>query len=205
MTRRGSGARGMAVLAVLAAMIAGGEARAGIVIVKGTTVQTGDPTYEYIFTVELQANSTLDSGGYFTIYDLPGIPPDALHSEPNIHWGASIQDIGITPTDASPPIPDSPTIENITWQWNGATMGPFSTDQILGNFVVGSTIELSSPPTPTLIYVGSLDGVHQSNQGTITVTFVPEPTSIILLSTAAVFTLSVYARGRRRRPAAPTA
>lgn len=203
MKRRSNGAWIMAAVAGLAAMIAGEEARAGgISIPIATTQQTGDPTYEYIFTVDLLAGSTLIPGGFFTVYDLPGIPSGALTSQPNISWGSSIQLTGITPTGASPT--DSLIIENVTWKWNGASSitAPTNSDLFLGLFIVGSTVELPSPPTPTLIYVGSLDGVNASNQGTVTVSAVPEPGSIILLSTALVSGVFGSARGRRRRPAA---
>jgi hypothetical protein len=194
----------MAALAVLAAMIAGGEARAGaIVIESATTEQTGDPLYTYFFDVFLLAGNTLQTGGFFTVYDIPGVAAPAPTTQPNINWGASQQLTGITPIGVSPPIIDDPTIENATWKWFGPPTSSGESDLELGIFTIQTT-ELTAPPTPTLVYVGSLDGINASNPpGTVTVHFVPEPTSIVLLSTAAVFALSLYARGRRRRPAAP--
>jgi hypothetical protein len=201
--RRGRGAWGVAALTMLAAMVAGGEARAGaIVIVSGTTEQTGDPIYTYFFDVELLAGFTLQTNGFFTVYDIPGIVIPAPTTQPSIFWGASQQNTGITPLGVSPPIVDNPNIPNATWEWHGNPIVAGGSNLDLGIFTIQTT-ELTAPPTPTLVYVGSLDGVNASNPpGTITVNFVPEPASILLLSPAAVFVLAVCARGRRRRRAA---
>jgi hypothetical protein len=182
--RRTSGNWIPAGLAALGVLFAGGrEAQAGgIVITTATTEQTGDPTFKYIFTVELLAGSTLNNGGFFTVYDLPGIPATALTSAPNISWGASIQLTGIDPPGLKPP--DDPAIYNVTWQWNGSSpiFPPPTSDTPLGTFVVGSTTELPSPPTPTLTYAYFLNDGPPATTGmnTIQVT-VPEPSSVILM------------------------
>jgi hypothetical protein len=205
--RRGRGAWGVAALTMLAAMVAGGEARAGLTVPVITTQQIGDPIYEYLIDAVLQAGSTLSPGGFFTIYDLPSVPFDALAQGPNLFWGASIQPLGINPAHLNGPPPvDDPTIENVTFQWNGASpIMAGSSDLDLGIFRVAPTVELTSPPSGTVIYLSTLDGVNESNRGTVTINAVPEPTSIILMATAAVFVPFVYARGRRHRAAAPSA
>jgi hypothetical protein len=193
---------------MLAGLTAGGEARAGgFFIPTITTQQTGDPTYEYIITVELLAGSTLMPGGFFTVYDLPGLPLDALNKAPNIFWGFSAQFVGINPPTDPQPAPDDPTIVNATWKWLGATniTAPADSNLLIGPFIVGSTSELPSPPTNLVYYLGSLDGNTEANLSTVVINAVPEPASIILLATAAVFALSANARvlRRRPRPAAP--
>lgn len=204
MSRRIRGASILAGLAMLGAALADGRAAhaAGIVITSGTVIQTGDPTYEYVFDAQLLPGSSLHNGGFFTVYDLPGIPKAALTSQPSILWGSSIQLQGITPPGISPT--DDPTVYNVTWGWNGSTItSPPTSNLDLGTFVIGSTGELSSPPHPTLIYVGFLnDGVTPPNEGTITVTSIPEPSSVILLvlGAGALPLLVLRARRRRLRP-----
>ena len=70
----------------------------GIFIPVGMTQPIGDPTYKYLFDVQLLAGSTLSNGGYFTVYDLPYIGSGALTSQPNASWGSSEQFLGITPS-----------------------------------------------------------------------------------------------------------
>lgn len=45
----------------------------GIVVTSGKTQSIGDPLYNYIFDVQLNPQTTLLSGGYFTVYDIPGV------------------------------------------------------------------------------------------------------------------------------------
>jgi hypothetical protein len=199
--------RGASLLAGLAVILAGGRAAqaGGIIITSGTVIQTGDPTYEYIFDTQLLPGSSLHNGGFFTIYDLPGIPQTALTSQPSILWGSSIQLQGVTPPGISPP--DDPQVYNVTWGWNGSSpiTAPPTSNLDLGTFVVGSTVELPSPPQPTLVYVGFLnDGVTPPNEGTIKVTFVPEPSSVILLVLGAG-ALPLFVLGARRRRLRPRA
>ena len=207
MIRRIRGTSLLAGLAVLGVMLAGGRTAqaAGIILTSATVQQTGDPTYEYIFTAELEKGLTLFNGGFFTVYDLPGIPATALTSQPNISWGASIQLLGVTPPGVQPP--DSSTIYNVTWQWNGSSpiAAPAGSNLPLGTFIIGSTVELPAPPEPTLYYVSFLnDGKTPPTVDTIKVTaIIPEPTSVVLLFLGAgmIPLLSL----RRRRPSRPVA
>jgi hypothetical protein len=191
---------GVAAFAVVLASEHEAHAKGGIIVTTGTTQQTGDPTYEYIFTVDLLPNSTLLNGGFFTIYDLPALTASALTSQPNISWGSSVQLLGNTPSGTI--VTDDPTIYNVTWQWNGMTSitNPDSTDLFLGTFIVGSTTELTSPPSGTLVYVGSLDGSTASNQGTVTLSpAVPEPSSVILLLAGIGMLPMLWVPRRQRR------
>jgi hypothetical protein len=201
MTRRIRGVSILAGLAVLGAVLTcGREAQAGtakgIVVTSGGTMQIGDPLYEYVFTAELLAGSTLQNGGYFTIYDLPDLISGALTSQPNISWGSSVQFLGITPSGVV--VTDDPNIFNVTWQWNGSSpiVAPDTSNLDLGTFTVGATTELSSPPRATVIYVGTLDGGLPVTQGTLYIN--PEPSSVLLLLTGAGV-LPLLLRQRRRR------
>ncbi len=192
---------GVAAFAVV--MASGGKAHAkgGIVATMGMTTQTGDPMYQYDFHLELLPESTLLNGGFATIYDIPFLPlPPAsppLTSQPSLSWGSATLFLGKTPTGFLGF--DNPALYNVTWQWNGAPIDNTTPNNMdLGAFSIGTTIELSSPPSVTLVFVGSLDGVTASNQGTVLVN-VPEPSSVILLL-AGVGALPVFwLRERRRR------
>jgi hypothetical protein len=185
--------------AIVAFFVAGQTAQAGgIKVVSGTTMQTGDPTYEYLFDVDLLAGSTLVNGGLFTVYDLPGLTGGALTSQPSIFWGSSVQLLGITPSGAV--ITDDPTIYNVTWQWNGApVVAPDNSDLFLGTFIVGSTTELPSPPVATVLYLGTLDGGPPFTFGSVSINSVPEPSSVILLLMGAWALPAVVLHERRRR------
>jgi hypothetical protein len=187
----------LAGLAVLGVTLGGGsEAQAkGIIITKGGTQHNPDPSFNYFFDVELTPNTTLQTGGFFTVYDLLGINMRSLTSQPNASWGESIQTIGITPSGVNPP--DSPTLFNITWKWNGPAQMSGDSALSLGRFRAGP---LDFQPTNTVVYVGSLDGVTGSNQGTIKLSAVPEPSSLVLVL-AGAGTLPLLLRWQKRRRA----
>jgi hypothetical protein len=192
---------GLAVFVVV--MVSGREAHAkgGIAVTSGMTKQTGDPTYEYLFEIELLPESTLQTGGFVTIYDILYVP-NPLTGQPNLEWGAETLLLGKTPQGFVPVPPDNPNIFNVTWQWNGVPIVNNSTTSYLdlGTFIFGTTAELSSPPSETLVYVGSLNGVTASNSGTITVNAIPEPSAILLLLTGVGALPVLWVRTRRRRP-----
>jgi len=169
----------------------------GITITSASTVQTGDPTYEYVFTAILPAGNTLPTGGYVTIYDLPDLTAGALTSQPNINWGSSVQLLGITPTDAV--VNDNPSVYNVTWQWNGSPLvAPDTNELSLGTFIVGNTVELSSPPSAVVVYIATADGVTVSNQGMLAIN-TPEPSSAILLLAGVGAIPLFWLRNRRNR------
>lgn len=189
---------GLALLVVVAGGRAAQAGTVGIIITSGGTAPTGDPFYTYYFDVELAAGYTLNSGGYFTVYDLPGVISGSLTGQPSLYWGSSIQFQGITPT-GTPTITDSPTVENVTWQYNGSAITAGSSAVDLGIFRV-QTEQLSSQPTPDLLYVGSLGGNTYTDQGTIQVNaIVPEPSSIVLLASGCLLAPVLIARSRWKR------
>lgn len=195
---------GVAAFAVV--MASGGKvhAKGGIVATMGMTSQTGDPMFDYIFQIDLLPQSTLSVGGFITIYDIPSLNGPPLTSQPSV-WGESVQDTGITPVGSpplnKPPLIDDPNVPNITWIYNGKTPLVNNTDNDvdLGIFTIGRTGELASAPSPTLLFIGSLDGTNYSNMGFVVVNAVPEPSSVVLLL-AGVGTVPVFwLRERRRR------
>jgi hypothetical protein len=171
----------------------------GIIITRGTVSPVGDPSFAYTFDIQLAAGSTLLSGGLITVYDLPDITASSLTSQPNRFWSESIQLTGITPSSPNPVPVDSATLENVTWFYSGVTIdnsgGTSPLD--LGNFSIGPIPE--NEPSVTLTYVGSLNGNDATDTGFITVTAIPEPSSVILLLTAMVGAPLLVLRTRQRR------
>jgi hypothetical protein len=210
MSRRVRGVSILAGLAVLGATLTGaGKARAGpipvvgngIIVVSGSTTQTGDPIYEYVFDVHLSAGFTLETNGFFTIYDLPALPPGAFDVAPNKSWTFSEQTVGMTPSGGSLPFTDDPTVENATWAWRGASItAPSTSDLDLGTFIVGSTTELPSPPVVLLWWLGTVDGGVPVTLGRVGVN-VPEPSAVILLvlGVGAIPLFGLRRRRERRR------
>jgi hypothetical protein len=187
---------GLVALTALAVPVGDTQAK-GIVAKSGMTSQIGDPMFDYIFQIDLLPNSTLSNGGFITVYDVPFLQGPPLTSQPSL-WGESAQDIGITPLN-SPPHMDDPTVPNITWIYNGAAIdNNTNTDMVLGSFVVGRTGELASAPSPTLLFIGSLDGTDYSNMGFVTVNAVPEPSSVALLLVGVSTLPLVWLRNKRR-------
>ena len=76
----------------------------------------------------------------------------------------------------------------MTWEWNGlAITAPSGSDLDLGTFTVLTDLSQTPTPFPTpLNYLGSVDGTTESNSGVVTVTTIPEPSSVILLFLGAV-------------------
>ena len=133
-------------LRIKGAWILAGLAAVGVTLVRGQVqalggmvVTSGRPCrpvilYMNIYSLfDLTAGSTLDNGGFITLYDLPGIPAGALTAQPSIKWGSSVQLLGVTPSDIT--VTDSPTVYNVTWQWNGSAQTAGTSDEFLGTFI----------------------------------------------------------------------
>jgi hypothetical protein len=193
---------GMVALSALAAPV--GDAQAGGIVAKsGMTSQIGDPMFDYNFQIDLLPQSTLSVGGFITIYDIPSLNGPPLTSQPSV-WGESVQDTGITPAGSpplnKPPLVDDPTVPNITWIYDGKTPLVNNTDKDvdLGIFTIGRTGELALAPSPTLLFIGSLDGINFSNLGFVEVNAVPEPSSVALLLVGVSTLPLVWLRNKRR-------
>ena len=178
------------IIALSALAVYGSDAQAGAIIAKkGVTTPIGDPMFDYIFEIDLTPGSTLSTGGFITVVDIPFLV-DPLTSQP-MQWSETIQDVGSHPDGSvpvgTPPHLDDPTIQNVTWIYNGPSItNNTNADIPLGDatnfdFIIGHTEQLDAPPSPTLLFIGSLDGTNFSNSGFVTVNAVPEPSSVALL------------------------
>jgi hypothetical protein len=196
----------LAELGVLAAMIGDGhEAHAGstaIVVKGGYKPGTGDPTYDFIFQVYLQApvgtgSNSLMTGDSFTISNLPGVTSSSLTSvilpsplpAPDYSWSyPTFTNHSINPY-LSPPYLGPTYSADVHWAYTGSSTVTTSTNAIyLGQFSIQSIYDfapgqLPIPNDAIIKYSFTFDGQTQSGDGTFPITnlSVPEPSSVILL------------------------
>jgi hypothetical protein len=215
MRRRFQSAPILTGLAVLGILLAGGrEAQAaGIKVTGGFKVGGSDPPYDYIFKAYLEPGYSIQSfsGDNFKIDALVGVTPPnfpkpgdlgSFHTEPSnpptVIWNATI---------GSPPVdPNFPYKSDITWSFFGNTTitNSGTKDLFLGRFAVETTVNFASPPyiAGTIIdYSWTTNGGTQSGTGSfpiIDLNAVPEPSSAVLLLTAAGALPLFWIRHRRR-------
>ena len=188
MIRRTWIARLFAAAVVVAGVTA--PAKAGLLPVS-VSVQPEAGNFRWTYSVVLPTDMKLQAGSYFTIYDFGGyvagtaslsspFPDDSALSK----WSMAINNTGPTPNRLNPQ--DDPNIPNITWTYNGPTIGPGQLT--LGNFSASSqfsdsqasfftgtnprsTGEIDSNITETITPVGQI---------TTTPPPVPEPATLAL-------------------------
>jgi hypothetical protein len=129
-----------------AAFIAAGvsaEAQAGLLPVS-VSVQPEAGNFRWTYSVVLPTDMKLQSGSYFTIYDFGGyVAGSANLSSPFpdnsalANWSLSTSNVGPTPNRLNPQ--DDPNTPNLTWTYNGPTLGPGQLT--LGNFSAASTFQ----------------------------------------------------------------
>ena len=189
-----------------------------ITITGGYKPGGGDPPYDYIFNVYLNAPTTAGTntfgfGDSFTIESLPGVDTSSLSSEPSnfpdVIWAPKASNEVLTPGGSAPYESD------FTWTFGGTTTytattpvgGPVGPSVSLGQFTVESSFQnFTSVPLPpgtqvTYTYTGAPVGV--------TLTFpiqdlsVPEPSSAILLFVGAGGMMPMVWLIKRRRRQLP--
>lgn len=129
-----------------AAFVAAGvsaEAQAGLLPVS-VSVQPEAGNFRWTYSVVLPTDMKLQSGSYFTIYDFGGyVAGSASLSSPfpdssaAANWSLSTSNLGPTPNRLNPQ--DDPNTTNLTWTYNGPTLGPGQLT--LGNFSAASTFQ----------------------------------------------------------------
>ena len=131
MIRRNSIVRLFAVAVAAAALAA--PVQAGI-IPASVTVTPEAGNFRWTYSVVLPTDMKLQAGDYFTIYDFGGLVPGS-NVQPS-DWTYSTSKSGPIPVGLAPI--DSPSIDNLTWTYGGATS---PSGQVgLGNFWAVSTV-----------------------------------------------------------------
>jgi hypothetical protein len=121
--------------AVLAA--ATGPAQAEIIPATVTTAPDGGYV-RWTYSVVLPTDMKLQSGNYFTIYDITGLVPGTIQAPPN--WTATTALTTTPPAGLHPH--DDPTLPDVTFTYNGPVI---PTGQVgLGNFWFDSTSGFST-------------------------------------------------------------
>jgi hypothetical protein len=118
-------------------------AQAGLLPVS-VSVQPEAGNFRWTYSVVLPTDMKLQAGSYFTIYDFGGyvagsgsltspFPDDSALA----NWSLTTSNVGPTPNRLNPQ--DDPNTTNLTWTYNGATLGPGQLT--LGNFSAASTFQ----------------------------------------------------------------
>jgi hypothetical protein len=153
-------------LAGLAALTLTASATAGLLPVN-VSVNSEGGQYRWTYAIVLPTDSQLRSGDYFTVYDFDGLVPGG-NVQPK-DWSYSATNLGPTPDRLNPV--DDPNKMNLTWQYNGPTIGAGQTG--LGNFWAISMYGESAESFFTAQTHRTSDGAIDQN---ITSTTVPVPT-----------------------------
>lgn len=91
-------------------------ARAGFVAnLQSVTPKAGN--YVWMYNVDVDVNTTIKKGDFFTIYDFNGFIPGSNTQPAN--WAFASANLGQTAAKTLPQ--DDPTIPNLTWTYEGST------------------------------------------------------------------------------------
>jgi hypothetical protein len=193
----------------------------------GIVPQGGDPFYGFYMDAYLDVGYDLLDGDNFTIYSVPGVNASSVTYQPGPADGPVLGDTWTPSFDTAP---DQVTWDganhelvdqsNVTWTLNtggGAVHGgpisncpdpndPNQQPLFLGTFGFQTYADLSPLPngyTITFAYTvhaHDCDGNPVDGEGTVTLSLVPEPSSMALLALGAA--VPAFATIRRRRRAA---
>ena len=94
-------------------------------------------TYAADFAVGSSSDHQLNSGDFFTLYDIQGLNVASITS--NADFTSTVQLLGVTPANVAPP--DSASIDNITYTYTGPRL---TADQSFTGFSFTSTSQFSS-------------------------------------------------------------
>jgi hypothetical protein len=203
-------------IAVLGVVLTGGsEARGGSIKITGSIVPLpGGPSYLYKFSLlltggSIQAGTDLNPT-QFTVSGLVGVTGLAEHQEPPTTGNApevwAIPASGIvTSSTGNPPPYDSES--SVTWQYvAGPTLTYTGIPISLGEFDVKTTASFPENSPPVTPYVTPIPyafsfqqpvGGLSTGSGVLTLSSVPEPSSLVLLL-AGGGAVRLLARWRRR-------
>jgi hypothetical protein len=148
----------------VALVVLAGQANAGLLPVSATVTPDGS-NFRYTYGIQLTSDSTVKTGDYFTIFDVPNLVPASAVTPSG--WAVSVSNTGGNPNGTVPG--DSPTIPNLKFTYTG----PVLTGQMgLGNFSYISTNgnAVNWPYSFTSVTQRQIDGANESN---VTSTIVP--------------------------------
>lgn len=152
----------------------------------GTSPGTGTNTV-WNYVIDITSNQQVTTGDFFTIYDFGPF----LAGSATAPAGWTFSSAFTTPAPPSTNPPDSPTLENLTWTYSGATI---PTGTHLSGFSVTQVTPIFQevPSTRTGFFAATAtrnDGSDTkiNNVGQVPVPVpIPEPTTLSLLALAGI-------------------
>ncbi len=181
----------------------------GIRVTGGGVKQLGEPYYLYIVEVYLDPNSQFEAGDSFTLHSLAGVqyPASTTGSPggtPSGPWGTSFTNLpaGLLPNYGPPttvPFADLTFINGSNVVQNGGT-----SEDYIGEYKVLTAVSLPALPGSYFVDVAWSASLHDLNgnpvteTGTVVLTYIPEPTSVILLGVGVSVPIFWYVRRRCR-------
>ena len=183
-----------------------GAASADIIITLNSGPVVNLSNFNWTYTATLKSGSTLNTGDFFTIYDIggfgPGVPIVTPVILPGSNWSSSIQLLGTNGFNQTPP--DSGALYNVTYTFTGSSAVVAAADTILGGgagaFGYTSSASTSFTGAFSATSHGTVGGLTEGNTSGVTVAgtaVVPEPTTMFL-SGGGLIALSLLLRRRRR-------
>jgi hypothetical protein len=183
-------------------------ASADIIVTLNSGPVVNGGNFNWTYTATLKSGSTLNTGDFFTIYDIGGfgvgVPIAGNVILPGANWSSSIQLLGINGFGQAPV--DSAVISNVTYTFTGANPIVAAADTTLGGGAgaFGYTSSNNTSFTGAFSATSHITagGAVAGNTSTVTVagaapSQVPEP-STTLLSGVGLIGLSLLMRRRRR-------
>jgi hypothetical protein len=162
--------------------------------------------FNWTYTATLHGGSSINSGDFFTIYDIGGLAPGVPLANPVIlpgsNWISSIQFVGTNGFNQSPA--DSTSLYNVTFTFTGSSPIVAVSDTILGGgagaFGYTSVLSTSAVSAFSVTSHATGGGAAQGNTSSVVVAgVVPEPAAMFL-SGSGLIALSFFLRRRRLSP-----
>ena len=179
--------RKISVITLIGLVTAVAAVRADIIPSFAGTSPGGGTSTVWNYTINITSDQQVTTGDFFTIYDFG--PFVANSATAPAGWTFSSSLLTAAPPNTTPP--DNPSLENLTWTYNGATL-PAGTHQT-GFSITQATTLFQQVPTTRNGYFAALatrndSGMTKiSNVGQIPVPVpIPEPTTLSLLALAGV-------------------
>lgn len=189
-----------ALVAALASMASG-----DIIVTLNSPPVADLSNFDWTYTATLKSGSSLNTGDFFTIYDIgggfgPGTPILNPVIMPSSNWSSSIQLVGVNGSNQAPP--DIGTLYNLTFSFTGSTPIDAAADTMLGGgagaFGYVSAVDIPVMSAFSATSHSTSDGAIQGNTSSLAVADppVPEPASVFL-SGGGLLALGLLRRRRR--------